>query len=110
MLVVSIIALLTVIAIPSFIKSRKQAQARRAINDVRQMDAAIDQWVQEFNKKDGDDVDTNGAVAYMHPLRWNVKDPVGNPYVIGKVGTNQITISTSSKSALAGVGVDWGSY
>ena len=53
MIVVAIIGLLTVLAIPSFIKARKQSQGRRIMNDIRQMDAAIDQWALDAGKKDG---------------------------------------------------------
>ena len=64
MIVVAIIGLLTVLALPSFIKSRKQAQGRRIMNDVRQMDGAVDQWAMEFGKKDGDAIDTAGCTTY----------------------------------------------
>src|ERR1035438_8258616 len=50
MIVVAIIGLLVVLALPSMIKSRKQSQGRRILNDARQMDAAVDQWVREYKK------------------------------------------------------------
>ena len=51
MIVVAIIGLLTVLALPSFIKSRKQSQGRRILNDARLMDAAVDQWAMEYIRK-----------------------------------------------------------
>ena len=60
MIVVAIIGLLAALAVPGFIKARKQSQGRRIVNDARQMDAAIDQWAQEKGKKDGDPVDMAG--------------------------------------------------
>ena len=109
MIVVAIIGLLAALAIPGFVKARKQSQGRRIINDARQMDAAVDQWALENGKKDGDSVDTTGAATYLKTA-WNVNDLLGNAYTVGNVGTNQVKISDTSKSALAGVGIDWGPY
>ena len=47
MIVVAIIGLLAALAVPGFVKARKQSQGRRIVNDARQMDAAIDQWAGE---------------------------------------------------------------
>jgi prepilin-type N-terminal cleavage/methylation domain-containing protein len=51
MIVVAIIGLLAAIAIPNFIKARKTAQMNACINNLRQIDGAIQQWALE-NKKD----------------------------------------------------------
>src|SRR5882757_979628 len=68
MIVVAIIALLAALAIPGFVKARKQSQGRRILNDARQMDAAIDQWALETSKTDNATVDTSattGAGSYL---------------------------------------------
>ena len=111
MIVVAIIGLLAALAIPGFVKARKQSQGRRIINDARQMDAAIDQWALENGKSDGATVDTSatGAASYLKTA-WKANDLLNNAYTIGNVGTNQIQISATTKTALAGVGIDWGSY
>ena len=109
MIVVAIIGLLAALAIPGFVKARKQSQGRRIINDARQMDAAIDQWALENGKKDGDTVDTAGAATYLKTA-WNVNDLLNNAYAISNVGTQQVQISSTSKTALANVGIDWGPY
>src|SRR5262249_18299691 len=44
MIVVAIIGLLAAIAIPNFIKSRTTAQKNACINNLRQIDGAIQQW------------------------------------------------------------------
>ena len=44
MIVVAIIGLLAAIAIPNFIKSRTTAQKATCINNLRQIDGAIQQW------------------------------------------------------------------
>jgi type IV pilus assembly protein PilA len=109
MIVVAIIGLLAALAIPAFVKSRKQSQGRRIINDARQMDAAVDQWALENGKKDGDTVDTAGAATYMKTA-WTANDLLNNAYTISNVGTNQVKISDTTKTALAGVGIDWGPF
>jgi len=109
MIVVAIIGLLAALAIPGFVKARKQSQGRRIINDARQMDAAIDQWALENGKKDGDTVDTVGAATYLKTA-WNTTDLLNNNYAISTVGTQQVQISSTTKTALAGVGIDWGPY
>jgi prepilin-type N-terminal cleavage/methylation domain-containing protein len=50
MIVVAIIGLLAAIAIPNFIKARATAQANACINNLRQLDGAIQQWALENNK------------------------------------------------------------
>ena len=109
MIVVAIIGLLAALAIPGFVKARKQSQGRRIINDARQMDAAIDQWALENGKKDGDTVDTTGAATYLKTA-WKDSDLLNNNYAISTVGTQQVQISSTSKTALANVGIDWGPY
>ncbi len=109
MIVVAIIGLLAALAVPGFVRARKQSQGRRIINDCRQMDAAIDQWALENGKKDGDSVDTTGAQAYLKTT-WQTTDLLGNGYNVSVVGSTQILINTTTKTALAGVGIDWGIY
>ena len=53
MIVVAIIALLAAIAVPNFLRSRKRSQATQVLEDLRQIDAAVDQYAIEFNKKAG---------------------------------------------------------
>ena len=109
MIVVAIIGLLAALAIPGFVKARKQSQGRRIMNDVRQMDAAVDQWALETGQVDGATVDTVGAASYLK-TRWKTTDLLNNAYTLNKVGTTQISIHANTKSSLAGVGIDWGNY
>lgn len=110
MIVVAIIGLLAALAIPGFVKARKQSQGRRIINDARQADAAIDQWALEKGKKDGDSIVTSEAATYLKGA-WPTTDILGNNYDYSAgVGSNQVKISTTTKTTLAGVGIDWGAY
>jgi prepilin-type N-terminal cleavage/methylation domain-containing protein len=53
MIVVAIIGLLATIAIPNFVKARTTAQMNACINNLRQIDGAVQQWALET--KAGDD-------------------------------------------------------
>ena len=48
MIVVAIIGLLAAIAIPNFVKARTAAQTNACINNLRQLDAAMNQYALEF--------------------------------------------------------------
>lgn len=109
MIVVAIIGLLAALAIPGFVKARKQSQGRRILNDARQMDSAIDQWALENSQVDGATVNTTAAASYLKTA-WKSNDLLGNAFTVNGVGTNQIRIHANTKSSLTGVGIDWGSY
>ena len=109
MIVVAIIGLLAALAIPAFVKARKQSQGRRILNDCRQMDSAINQWALETGQQDGNTIDTVGAQTYLKTA-WNPNDLLGNTYLLTVVGGTQIAINATTKTALAGVGIDWGAY
>jgi prepilin-type N-terminal cleavage/methylation domain-containing protein len=111
MIVVAIIGLLAALAIPGFVKARKQSQGRRIINDVRQLDAAIDQWALEKGKTNGAALSPTSEIAsYLKTGTWPTNDILGNAYSFGVVGTNQVMINQASKDALANVGIDWGGF
>src|SRR5215468_3256257 len=50
MIVVAIIGLLAAIAIANFVKARTTSQQNACINNLRQIDGAIQQWALEFKK------------------------------------------------------------
>jgi prepilin-type N-terminal cleavage/methylation domain-containing protein len=83
MIVVAIIALLAAIAVPGFLRARKRSQASRVVNDLRLIDAAVDQYAIENNKTTGTKVDTTDWVAYMKKgsaLYNTASDVFGNSY------------------------------
>jgi prepilin-type N-terminal cleavage/methylation domain-containing protein len=51
MIVVAIIGLLAAIAIPNFVKARTTSQMNACINNLRQIDGAIQQWALEYKKE-----------------------------------------------------------
>ena len=85
MIVVAIIALLASIAVPNFLRARKRSQASRVLEDLRLLDAALDQYAIERLKG-------SGASATFTDLQFYLKtntvlyssggvDFFGNPFV-----------------------------
>jgi prepilin-type N-terminal cleavage/methylation domain-containing protein len=65
MIVVAIIALLAAIAVPGFLRARKRSQASKILNDLRLIEAAVDQYAIETAKKSGDAVDITDWTNYL---------------------------------------------
>ena len=83
MIVVAIIALLAAIAVPGFLRARKRSQASKIINDLRMIDAAIDQYAIETGKKSGDIAGTDDWIKYVKKdsvLYVTGADIFGTPY------------------------------
>ena len=89
MIVVAIIGLLAAIAIPNFIKARTTSQQNACINNLRQIDGAIQQWALENNKTSSATVAFTDISGY---LKNSVLCPSGgttfaNSYTITDVQT-----------------------
>ena len=65
MIVVAIIGLLAAIAIPNFIKARTTAQKNACINNLRQIDGAIQQWALEQKKDQAATVAFTDISSYL---------------------------------------------
>jgi len=86
MIVVAIIGLLAAIAIPNFVRARTTSQQNACINNLRQIDGAIQQWALEFKK------DQTATVVYT-----DISDYMHNSVVCPKGGTtfsDSYTIAT----------------
>ena len=94
MIVVAIIGLLAAIAIPNFVRARETSQTNACVNNLRQIDAAKDQWALETGQTTGADAPRNDINQY---LRREPLCPVGNtPYDYTKVGTNALCMSAKA--------------
>jgi prepilin-type N-terminal cleavage/methylation domain-containing protein len=65
MIVVAIIALLAAIAVPGFLRARKRSQASKILNDLRMIDAAVDQYAIETNRTTNFTVGTADWTNYV---------------------------------------------
>jgi prepilin-type N-terminal cleavage/methylation domain-containing protein len=65
MIVVAIIALLAAIAVPNFLRARKRSQATRILEELRLIDAGIDQYAIEANLTSANTVSWDNVVNYL---------------------------------------------
>ena len=100
MIVVAIIGLLAAIAIPNFVRARATSQCNACINNLRQIDAGINEWALENGKSNGSTVTNPQTVSGY--IRLNSQGsvpgcPSGGTYTTSTVGaTPQIKCSLSS--------------
>jgi hypothetical protein len=82
------IPLMMAIAIPNFVKARSTSQANACINNLRQIDAAKNEWALENNKTNGTPVTAADIKPYikLDAAGSLPKCPAGGTYTIGPVG------------------------
>ena len=76
--------LLTAIAIPNFVKARATSQQIMCINNLRQIDAAKNQWALEHHKATGSLPTQDDLLPYLKNQQW-LQCPAGGTYTIGAV-------------------------
>jgi prepilin-type N-terminal cleavage/methylation domain-containing protein len=92
MIVVVLIGMLATIAIPNFIKARSTSQTSACINNLRQVDDAIQQWALETKKSAAAAVDFTDISGYLKNV---VICPSGgiafsDSYTISDVGSKPV--------------------
>ena len=106
MIVVAIIALLAAIAVPNFLRSRKRSQATQVLEDLRQIDSAVDQWAIENNKAGGSAVTWADVQKYIKNgtrlYTSGGKDILGNAFTINAVDVAP-QVNTATYTALSDV-------
>ncbi len=98
MIVVAIIGLLAAIAIPNFVRARATSQANACINNMRQIDAAVNEWALEQGKTTSSPAPslTSDLTPYIKLNANNAipECPAGGSYTVGTVGAvPQVTCS-----------------
>jgi prepilin-type N-terminal cleavage/methylation domain-containing protein len=100
MIVVAIIGLLAAIAVPNFMKARATAQQNACINNLRQIDGAINEWALESGQSNGATVGGVATVSAYIKLNSNNSVPgcpAGGTYSTSTVGNNpQVACSLST--------------
>jgi prepilin-type N-terminal cleavage/methylation domain-containing protein len=89
MIVVAIIGLLAAIAIPNFIKARATSQANACINNLRQIDGAINEWALETGQASGAAVTIPQVSGYikLNSAGSVPSCPGGGTYIVTTVGS-----------------------
>jgi len=100
MIVVAIIGLLAVIALPNLVRARATSQANACINNLRQIEAAVQQIAIAKNLADGDTVAYPSDVSPYIKLNANGSIPpcpAGGTYsllLVGQSPQSQCSLST----------------
>jgi prepilin-type N-terminal cleavage/methylation domain-containing protein len=105
MIVVAIIALLAAIAVPGFLRARKRSQASKILNDLRLIDAAVDQYAIEQGRLTGTAVNVTDWTNYLKKdtnLWVTGKDLFGQDYGSQTVDTLP-SVPAASKATLSDV-------
>jgi prepilin-type N-terminal cleavage/methylation domain-containing protein len=102
MIVVAIIGLLAAIAIPNFVKARATSQQNACINNLRQIDGAVNQWALET----GQAATVTALFSNISPyIKLNAASsvpgcPAGGTYSLGQVSASpavSCSISTGTQ-------------
>jgi len=100
MIVVAIIGLLAAIAIPNFVRARSTSQANACINNMRQIDAAVNEFALEGGKITGSTINYPTDLTPYIKLNSSTSIPgcpAGGLYSVGTVGAiPQVTCSLGS--------------
>ena len=101
MIVVAIIGLLAAIAIPNFVKARATSQQNACINNLRQIDAAANQWALEQKKSTGNAITLTTDLTPYIKLNANQSIPgcpASGTYTVEPVGANPQAVCSLSNS------------
>ena len=105
MIVVAIIALLAAIAVPGFLRARKRSQGTTIKNDLRLIDAGVDQYAIEYNLGSGT-VTSAQVSIYLKPgtrLANTFTDSLGNSYESTFTVGSLPKVNSTSYTALSDV-------
>ena len=89
MIVVAIIGILAAIAIPSFVQSRTQTRTNACINNLRLLDAAMEQDALANNKDVGDACVNADVMPYLKGNAMPIC-PAGGAYTVAAIGTDPV--------------------
>jgi prepilin-type N-terminal cleavage/methylation domain-containing protein len=93
MIVVGIIGLLAAIAIPNFLRASMRSKANACINNLRQIDAAVQQWALESGAAATANVNSANIAPYLgrgaagKMINVDLRCPSGGTYTITDVST-----------------------
>jgi prepilin-type N-terminal cleavage/methylation domain-containing protein len=115
LIVVAIIALLAAIAVPNFLRSRKRSQATRILEDLRLIDAAVDQYAIESGLASGNPVTMDKVKLFLKSgtsLYATGQSVLGLPYANDYTVDGFISTPEGTRAALGDVAPDefWSPY
>jgi prepilin-type N-terminal cleavage/methylation domain-containing protein len=101
MIVVAIIGLLAAIAIPNFVKARTTSQANACINNLRQLDGAVQQWALEEKQPASATVSLDNVKPYIKLTSANnlPECPAKGTYAVSTVDASPTCTLSSATPA-----------
>jgi prepilin-type N-terminal cleavage/methylation domain-containing protein len=110
MLVVGIIGLLCAIVIPEFLKARRRSQATVVLQELKKVQASIDTWALENNKRDTDVVAWNDIRDQLKEntvlYNRNGRDLLNHLFVFSSVGSG-VKVDEITRVYFSGVNIDF---
>ena len=104
MIVVLIIGILLAIAVPNFIRAREQSRAKSCSSNLKQIDAAKEQYAMDAKKNAGEVVAMTDLVNATTPASSYIKAvptcPANGTYAVGNVSVDP-TCSLATSAAAA---------
>ena len=94
MIVVLIIGILLAIAVPNFVKARESSRQKACIGNLKQIDAAKEQYAMDGKKAAGAAVATTDIYGATSYVKVAPECPAGGTYTIGAVGTDPVCTIT----------------
>ena len=99
MIVVATIGILATIAIPNYVKARGTSQRNACINNLRQLDGAVQQWALENKKGPTDPAALSDATPY---LKSSVICPTGGTSISDSYTVTSVQVPPTCISAGGG--------
>ena len=113
MLVCAILALLSAIAIPEFLKARRRSQATVTLQELKKVQEGIDTWAVENAKADNDVVTWADVKEYVKgntPLyNRNGNDYIGHPFLFTSVGSG-VKMDEITRLYFSGINIDFSEF
>ena len=87
MIVVLIIGILLAIAVPNFIKARETSRSKSCVANLKQIEAAKEQWCMDFKQAATASPGTGDLYGTTNYVKNTPSCPSGGTYSIGDMGT-----------------------
>jgi type II secretory pathway pseudopilin PulG len=101
MIVVAIVGLLAAIAFPNYAKARTTSQKNSCIDNLRQIDGAMQQYALEYKQAASASVTLDQVTPYLHnsPVCPAGGTSVGDSYSVSDFQTAPVCVSTGGTSS-----------
>ena len=102
MIVVLIIGILLAIAVPNFVKARESSRTKACVANLKQIDAAKEQWAMDTRAADNATPQWSDLVGTDKYMKAQPVCPSGGTYTIGNVATSPSCSINTHTQAFAG--------